>query len=104
MVDATGSPQGLTAAVAMTRPRGTLILKSTVAGNVSIDTAPIIVNELTLIGSRCGRFKPALNLLKKGKIYLDEMIHSEMPLCRAPEAFALAARKGILKVLITPST
>lgn len=101
VVDATGSPQGLTAAVAMTRPRGTLILKSTVAGTVSIDTAPIIVNELTLVGSRCGRFQPALDLLRKGKIHLDEMIHSEMPLSSAPEAFALAAQKGVLKVLLT---
>ena len=61
VVDATGSPEGLRQAVAMTRPRGTLILKSTVHGNVPLDTAPVIVNEITLVGSRCGRFEPALD-------------------------------------------
>ena len=63
VVDATGSPEGLRSAAAMTRPRGTVILKSTVHGAVVMDTAPIIVNELTLVGSRCGRFGAALPLL-----------------------------------------
>jgi alcohol dehydrogenase len=63
VVDATGSPEGLRSAVAMARPRGTVILKSTVHGMVSVNTAPIIVNELTLVGSRCGRFEAALPLL-----------------------------------------
>ena len=63
VVDATGSPAGLRAAAGMTRPRGTLILKSTVHGEVPVDTAPIIVNELTLVGSRCGRFEAALPLI-----------------------------------------
>ncbi len=57
VVDATGSPEGLRAAVRMTQPRGTLILKSTVHGLVPVDAAPIIVNELTLVGSRCNRFE-----------------------------------------------
>ncbi len=57
VVDATGSAAGLAQAVSMTEPRGTLIMKSTVSGNVAVDTAPIIVNELTLVGSRCGRFE-----------------------------------------------
>src|SRR5258708_4610519 len=63
VVDATGSPEGLRSAAAMTRPRGTVILKSTVHGAVAVDTAPIIVNELTLVGSRCGRFEAAFPLL-----------------------------------------
>lgn len=100
VVDATGSVDGLRAAVAMTRPRGTLVMKSTVAGLVSIDTAPIIVNEITLVGSRCGRFHPALELLRRGKIHVEPMIQGRMALTKAPEAFQLAARKGTLKVLL----
>ena len=61
VVEATGSAAGLQQAVTMVRPRGTVIMKSTVHGNVRIDTAPVIVNEITLVGSRCGRFEPALN-------------------------------------------
>jgi alcohol dehydrogenase len=63
VVDATGSQAGLHAAVRMVEPRGTIILKSTVHGEVPLDTAPVIVNEITLVGSRCGRFEPALRLL-----------------------------------------
>ena len=73
VVDATGSSEGLKQAVGMARPRGTVIMKSTVHGSVAIDTAPVIVNELTL-GSRCGRFEPALRMLAKGKIRVDDMI------------------------------
>ncbi len=99
-VDATGSPEGLRQAVSMTRPRGTLILKSTVHGMVSIDTAPVIVNELTLVGSRCGRFEPALKLLRSGRVKVASMIADRFPLSAAPEAFARAAEKGTLKVLL----
>jgi alcohol dehydrogenase len=100
VVDATGSVEGLAQAVRMTKPRGTLILKSTVHGLVPVDTAPIIVNELTLVGSRCGRFEPALELLDQGRVRVDEMISEVQPLSRAPEAFARAATKGVLKVLL----
>lgn len=86
VVDATGSPEGLQTAVAMTRPRGTVIMKSTVHGRVSIDTAPVIVNEITLVGSRCGRFEPALKLLAAGKVRVDEMISQVFPLAGAPRA------------------
>ena len=101
VVDATGSPDGLRQAVAMTRPRGTLIMKSTVHGAVPMDTAPIIVNEITLIGSRCGRFEPALRLLENGKIRVEEMISESYPLSEAPRAFERAAERGVLKVLLT---
>ena len=100
VVDATGSVEGLQAALGMTRPRGTLVMKSTVAGMVSMDTAPIIVNEITLVGSRCGRFQPALELLRRGKIHVEPMIQERMALDKAPEAFAMAAEKGMLKVLL----
>ena len=102
VVDATGSSEGLRAAVSMCIPRGTVIMKSTVHGLVSIDTAPAIVNEITLVGSRCGRFETALPLLSAGKIQVGTMISDEFSLDRAPEAFAQAAKKGVLKVLLRP--
>ncbi len=102
VVDATGSPEGLRAAIAMCEPRGTIILKSTVHGLVTIDTAPVIVNEVTLVGSRCGRFEPAIRLLASGKINVSDMISEEFPLERAPEAFKAAATKGVLKLLLRP--
>jgi alcohol dehydrogenase len=102
VVDATGSAEGLRAAVSLCIPRGTVIMKSTVHGLVSIDTAPAIVNEITLVGSRCGRFEAALPLLASGKVQVEKMISEEFPLDRAPQAFAQAARKGVLKVLLRP--
>lgn len=101
VVEATGSPAGLEQAVAMARPRGTIVMKSTVHGRVSIDTAPVIVNEITLVGSRCGRFEPALKLLASGRMRVEEMIHERYPLVQAPEAFARAAERTALKVLLT---
>jgi alcohol dehydrogenase len=102
VVDATGNADGLRAAAAMTRPRGTLILKSTVHGTVGIDTAPIIVNEITLVGSRCGRFETALPLLQHALIPAERMIAARYPLRQAPEAFGRAAERGTLKVLLVP--
>jgi threonine dehydrogenase-like Zn-dependent dehydrogenase len=102
LVDATGSPDGLGSAIAMCAPRGTVIMKSTVHGLVPIDTAPAIVNEITLVGSRCGRFEPALRLLAFGKVRVDELISDEFPLDRAAEAFERAASRGVLKVLLRP--
>lgn len=102
VVDATGSAEGLRSAVYMCEPRGTVIMKSTVHGLVPIDTAPAIVNEVTLVGSRCGRFEPAIKLLESGKVKVTDMIASTFPLNRAAEAFAAAATKGTLKVLLKP--
>jgi alcohol dehydrogenase len=101
VVDATGSAEGLRAA-AMTRPRGTVILKSTVHGLVPIDTAPVIVHELTLVGSRCGRMEAALPLIDHELIRVDEMISARFPLREAAQAFARAAERGVLKVLLDP--
>jgi threonine dehydrogenase-like Zn-dependent dehydrogenase len=100
VVEATGSSEGLRQAVAMAQPRGTVIMKSTVHGLVSLDTAPVIVNEITLVGSRCGRFEPALKLLRNRRVRVDKMISEVLPLKKAPEAFRLAARSGVLKVLL----
>jgi alcohol dehydrogenase len=102
VVDATGSAEGLKEAVAMCRPRGTVILKSTVHGEVPIDTAPVIVDELTLVGSRCGRFAPAIALLASGRIRADSLIAGEFALSEAPAAFQKAAEKGTLKILLKP--
>ncbi len=101
VVDATGSPEGLRQAVQMVRPRGTVILKSTQHGLVGVDTAPVIVNEITLVGSRCGRFEPALDLLSRGLINVQDMISGWEKLTDAPRAFERAARKGAMKVLLT---
>jgi len=100
VVEATGSAAGLAQAVGMTRPRGAVILKSTIHGKPPVDTAPVVVNEITLVGSRCGRFEPALDLLRKRKVRVDEMISARFPLADAPRAFRLAARRGVLKVLL----
>jgi alcohol dehydrogenase len=102
VVEATGSAAGLKTAIAMTKPRGTVVMKSTVHGEVAIDTAPAIVNEITLTGSRCGRFEPALRLLARKKIFVDPMINDSIRMDYAPLAFERAAQKGVLKVLLHP--
>jgi alcohol dehydrogenase len=98
VVDATGSAEGLAAAISMTRPRGTVVMKSTLHRAVAIDAAPVIVNEISLVGSRCGRFEPALRILPR--LNLDPMISARYPLTEAPRAMAEAARSGVMKVLL----
>jgi len=100
VVDATGSSEGLRQAVQMTMPRGIVVMKSTIHGQVAIDTAPVIVNEITLVGSRCGRFEPAIKLLKSGRVRVDQMISEVLPLKSAALAFRRAATPGALKVLL----
>ncbi len=100
VVDATGSAEGLKQAVQMVQPRGTIIMKSTVHGLTAFDASAVVVNEITLVGSRCGRFEPALRLLRQGKINVENMISEKMPLSDASRAFARAAEKGVLKVLL----
>lgn len=102
VIDATGSASGLRQAVEMTKPRGTVVMKSTVHGEVALDFASVIVNEITLMGSRCGRFEPALELLRTGVVRVAEMIDSRFALEDAPKAFARAASKGVLKVILLP--
>ncbi len=102
VVDATGNPEGLRRAVEIAEPQGTIVMKSTVHGEVPIDSAPIIVNELTLVGSRCGRMEAALPLLEKSEIPVEKMIAGEFPLQQADRAFARAAERGVLKILLRP--
>jgi alcohol dehydrogenase len=101
-VEATGTADGLDSAISMTRPRGAVIMKTTVHEPVLLNTAQAVVNEITLVGSRCGRFEPALRLLSSKRLRLDEMITAEYALEQASEAFAKAQEKGSLKVLIRP--
>jgi threonine dehydrogenase-like Zn-dependent dehydrogenase len=100
VVDATGSTLGLMQAIKMTKPRGTVIMKSTVHGLVGIDFAPVIVNEITLVGSRCGRFEPALKLLRSHRVRVDNLISEAFPLKHAALAFRRAAQPGAMKVLL----
>jgi threonine dehydrogenase-like Zn-dependent dehydrogenase len=85
----------------MVEPCGTVIMKSTVHGEVALDTASVIVNEITLVGSRCGPFEPALALLQRGAIDVGAMISETLPISDASKAFETAAKKGVLKVLMT---
>ena len=102
VIEASGSPTGFDLALTLLRPRGTLILKSTFQGNSEINAARIVVDELRIIGSRCGRFGPAIDLLRKGAVDVDSLISEEYPLANGVHAMQRAASKGILKVLLRP--
>jgi threonine dehydrogenase-like Zn-dependent dehydrogenase len=103
-VDCTGNPEGFATARRALRPRGTLILKSTYAGNLSLDASSLVVDEITLIGSRCGPFVPALELLATGKVDIQSLIHGNYSLSQGLEAFEKAQTKGVLKVLLEMSS
>lgn len=102
VVECTGNPEGLALARRAVRPRGTVVLKSTYAGAVSVDLSGVVVDEITLLGSRCGPFAPALDLLARGGVDVGSLVHGRYPLAEGVEAFAHAARPGVLKVLVTP--
>lgn len=103
VVDATGSAAGFAAAVAATRPRGTLVLKSTVAEHPDVDLAPLVINEIQVVGSRCGPFPPALQALADGTVDVDALVSDRVPLSRGTEALERANASGVLKVLIDAS-
>ncbi len=100
VVEATGSAAGFAAAMAMLRPRGTLVLKSTYAGTLDADMSELVVNEITLVGSRCGPFPAALSLLKQGRVDVAPLISATYPIDEAEAAFARAQERGTLKVLV----
>jgi len=100
VVEATGTMAGFQAALGATQPRGTLVLKSTVADRAAINLAPLVINEINLIGSRCGPFPRALRVLEAGEVAVEPLIAARRPLAEAEEALRLAARPGMLKVLI----
>jgi len=99
-VECTGNPDGFAVAQRALRPRGTLVLKSTYAGALTLDAAAVVVNELTLVGSRCGPFAPALRLLAERRVAVEPLIHARYPLAQAVTAFEHAQRPGVLKVLL----
>ena len=100
VVEATGSPSGLDLARLALRPRGTLVLKSTYAGAVTIDLSPFVVDEITVVGSRCGPFEPALRMLKSGRVDPVPLLSERYPLSDAVCAIEAAQRSDVMKVVI----
>ena len=102
VVEATGSNSGFTDTMKLVKPRGTVILKSTIASRENLDLTPTVVNEITLIGSRCGLFKPAIDALATGIISVDSMIDSTFTLEKFSEAVEHAKKPDTLKVFLKP--
>jgi threonine dehydrogenase-like Zn-dependent dehydrogenase len=102
VVEATGSPTGFALARKAIRPRGTLVLKSTYKGDLSLNFSSIVVDEINIIGSRCGPFAPALRLMESRQVDPTVLIADEFKLEDALKAFERAAETGVLKVLVTP--
>lgn len=107
VIECAGRPQALSQALSETAPRGTLVLKSTYAKSttgpaVHIDWSRVVVDEIRIVGSRCGRFAPALELLANGAIEVTSLIETCLPLSQGVAGFARAQRPGALKVLLRP--
>ena len=102
VVEATGSPAGFAVARRAVRPRGTMVLKSTYAGELAVDFSAIVVDEINLVGSRCGPFAPALRLLAAGLVDPTPLVAARHRLDEAVAAFGQAAQPGVLKVLLKP--
>ena len=102
VVECTGNPDGLVLARAAVRPRGTIVLKSTYHGEAPVNLSAIVVDEVTLVGSRCGPFAPALDLLAGGALQVTDLIDRRFALADGVAAFAAAAAPGVLKVLVEP--
>jgi threonine dehydrogenase-like Zn-dependent dehydrogenase len=103
VVEASGSPAGFATAVKATRPRGTVVLKSTCAAVAEINLAPLVINEITVVGSRCGSFQPALRALATGSIDVRSLISERLPLSQGVLALRRAGSPGVLKVLLEVS-
>lgn len=101
VIEATGSASGLEAALQLVRPRGTIVMKSTIAGRHEISLTPLVIKEITVIGSRCGPFRRALTALATGAYPVEQLIDGRYSLDQAEEAFRHAASKGALKILVT---
>ena len=100
VVEASGNSSGFETAISLAAPRGTLVLKSTYAHGFEFNPAPIIVNEITLVGSRCGPMDKAVALLDSGKLKPERLIEKRYPLAESVAAINYAKQKGVLKVLI----
>jgi len=102
VVEATGSASGFELALRAVCPRGILILKSTIAGNHQVSLAPLVINEITVIGSRCGLFPPALEALKENRVSVTPLIEKIYPLEAGIDAVSHAAQAGAKKILLQP--
>jgi threonine dehydrogenase-like Zn-dependent dehydrogenase len=102
VVECTGNPEGLVLARKAVRPRGTIVLKSTYAGDTTLNLSSIVVDEITLVGSRCGPFAPAIISLAQKHVDVRPLIQARYPLAEAVAAFEHAARPGVMKVLLEP--
>ena len=100
VVDCTGSDTGLPTALRLVRPRGTIVLKTTVAGTQTLAWAPFVIDEITLVGSRCGPFDQALAALARGEVDVRPLISERLPLSAGVTSLERAQGKGVLKVLI----
>ena len=100
VVEATGNPGGFDLARRAVRPRGKLVLKSTYAGDLTANFSSLVVDEITLTGSRCGPFPPALRLLAAGRVDPSPLISARYPLSEGLQAFEHAAQPGVFKVLL----
>jgi threonine dehydrogenase-like Zn-dependent dehydrogenase len=100
VVEATGSEAGLARALSLVAPRGTVVLKTTVAQKLNVDLAPLVINEVRLVGSRCGDLQRAIDVLAAGRVDPLPLVETRYPLARADEALAHAGKKGALKVLV----
>jgi len=101
VVEASGSESGFATALDMVKPRGKIVLKSTFHGKPQWEAWRVVVDEITIVGSRCGRFEPALQLLADGKVELEDLISAEFPLSKGVEAVAEAQKPGVMKVLLS---
>ena len=102
VVEATGSPSGLQLAMGAVRPRGTLVLKTTIAGEHKVSLAPLVINEITVVGSRCGPFAPALDALRERSVSVTPLIEKVYPLSEGVEAIAHAGKPSARKILLQP--
>lgn len=100
VVEATGSERGLARALELVRPRGTVVLKTTVASPLTVDLAPLVIHEVRLVGSRCGDMRAAIDALARSAVDPTPLVEARYPLSRAEEAFAHAGRRGALKILV----
>lgn len=102
VVEATGNDAGFAHSLRIVRPRGTLVLKSTFHGNADISLTKLVVGEVTVVGSRCGPFAPALRLLRQGAVQVRPLVEAVYPLREGLAAFDHAARPGVRKILLRP--
>ena len=101
VIEATGSPDGLKLANQLIRPRGTLVLKSTYHGQTTFDFTSLVVNEIHLVGSRCGPFPQAIELLKRTQVSVEPLIHARYSIDQGMKAMEHAAASGTLKILLS---